>query len=393
MPLYLVTAITQKAYGLDVLVSPRYGIERALKVLLLTAALAIGVLFILQAGEAVSRLVLGLGVLLSAVAIGAFRWSVGQAIGRANRWRFTNDILIVDGAPTRPQAGELVVIADGADDFFNQDAVVMDRLGKALLHADRVVLAASPDRRGGWTRALKGIGIDVEVLAPELSGLGPVALRSYGSTPTLVVGLKPLGMTNRAKKRALDLAVTAPALLFLALPLLLIALAIRLESRGPALFRQPRVGEGNRIFSILKFRSMRVEGTDSAGVRSASREDDRVTRIGRLIRRTSIDELPQLLNVLKGDMSLVGPRPHALASKAEEALFWEVDNRYWERHGIKPGITGLAQIRGFRGATECRSDLINRVQADLEYLQGWSLRRDLMILIRTLRVITHPNAF
>lgn len=269
----------------------------------------------------------------------------------------------------------------------------MDRLGRALLHADRVVLSASPERRSNWTRALKGSGIDVEVLAPELESLGALELRSYGATPTLVVSVKPLGIANSIKKRALDLAITIPALLVLVVPMLLIGFAIRLESRGPALFRQPRVGEGNRIFSIYKFRSMRNEHADEKASTLVSRNDVRVTRIGKFIRKMSIDELPQLLNVLKGDMSLVGPRPHALGAKAGDTLYWDVDVRYWERHGTKPGLTGLAQVRGFRGETRTGTDLTDRVGADLEYLQGWTLRRDVLIILRTIRVLMHTNAF
>lgn len=138
---------------------------------------------------------------------------------------------------------------------------------------------------------------------------------------------------------------------------------------------------------------MRTDREDSAGSRSASQTDDRVTRVGRLIRRTSIDELPQLFNVLKGDMSLVGPRPHALGSQAYDKLFWEVDGRYWQRHALKPGLTGLAQIRGLRGATDRESDLQQRLNADLEYVDGWSPWRDIGILLRTLRVVVHPRAF
>jgi polysaccharide biosynthesis protein PslA len=144
---------------------------------------------------------------------------------------------------------------------------------------------------------------------------------------------------------------------------------------------------------VLKFRSMRIEASDRAGNRSASRSDDRITRVGRLIRRTSLDELPQLINVVRGDMSIVGPRPHALASTAGEALFWELDSRYIHRHAIKPGMTGLAQVRGYRGATRSAEDLTNRLQADLEYLSGWTIWRDIRIIFRTFRVLTHSNAF
>jgi lipopolysaccharide/colanic/teichoic acid biosynthesis glycosyltransferase len=138
---------------------------------------------------------------------------------------------------------------------------------------------------------------------------------------------------------------------------------------------------------------MRVAQLDRDGVRSTCRDDDRVTRIGRFLRSSSLDELPQFFNVLRGDMSLVGPRPHALGSLAGTALFWEVDQRYWHRHAAKPGLTGLAQVRGFRGSTALSSDLTNRLQADLEYVANWSLRHDLRIILATFGVLVHRNAF
>jgi lipopolysaccharide/colanic/teichoic acid biosynthesis glycosyltransferase len=118
-----------------------------------------------------------------------------------------------------------------------------------------------------------------------------------------------------------------------------------------------------------------------------------VTSVGAVLRHSSLDELPQLLNVLKGDMSIVGPRPHAVGSTAENDFFWNVDDRYWQRGAVKPGITGLAQVRGFRGATDTRKDLSDRVQSDLEYLADWSVWKDVAIIIRTIRVLAHPNAF
>ena len=138
---------------------------------------------------------------------------------------------------------------------------------------------------------------------------------------------------------------------------------------------------------------MRHDQADADGAQSTRKDDDRVTRVGRFIRATSIDELPQLLNVLRGEMSLVGPRPHALGSLAGDELFWEVDERYWHRHASKPGLTGLAQVRGYRGETKERQDLANRLYADLEYLSGWTIWRDISILLSTLRVIVHRNAY
>ena len=200
-------------------------------------------------------------------------------------------------------------------------------------------------------------------------------------------------MRDRFTKRVFDLALAGGALLVLAPVLLLVALAIRLEDGGPALFLQRRVGRGNRFFEMIKFRSMTVAHSDHLGDISTARDDARITRVGRFIRRTSIDELPQLINVVLGDMSLVGPRPHALGSQAGDKLFWEVDARYWQRHSLRPGMTGLAQIRGLRGTTELEADLAQRLNADLEYLDGWSLARDIAILAGTLRVVVHEQAF
>ncbi|MBL0915539.1 MAG: sugar transferase, partial [Sphingopyxis sp.] len=187
--------------------------------------------------------------------------------------------------------------------------------------------------------------------------------------------------------------VAGLALVILSPILLIVAVAIKLESPGPVIFRQMRVGQGNRQFRIFKFRSMRVENSDAEGRQSTGRVDDRITRVGQIIRRTSIDELPQLLNVIRGEMSMVGPRPHALGSTAGDALFWHASQKYWLRHALKPGITGLAQIRGFRGATEHVDDLARRVRCDLEYLSNWSLWFDVMIMLKTVRVVMHKNAY
>jgi lipopolysaccharide/colanic/teichoic acid biosynthesis glycosyltransferase len=228
---------------------------------------------------------------------------------------------------------------------------------------------------------------------PELTSMGAMAIGTFHDEKTIVVSCGPLSLRDRLLKRALDLAVALSALVFLAPLMLVIAIAVVGESRGPILFRQARVGQNNRIFSLLKFRSMRVDCTDQKGLTSVCPGDNRLTRVGRFIRATSIDELPQLFNVIRGDMSIVGPRPHALGSTAEDDLFWKIDAHYFDRHAIKPGITGLAQVRGFRGATVRRKDLTSRLQSDLEYVAGWSIWRDLKILGATFRVLVHPNAY
>lgn len=202
-----------------------------------------------------------------------------------------------------------------------------------------------------------------------------------------------LNLYQRLYKRAFDLCLALAGIILLAPVMLLAALAIRLEDGHPALFVQTRVGRGNRLFSMYKFRSMQPARCDKFGRRSTARNDERLTRIGRFIRRTSIDELPQLINVLRGEMSIVGPRPHALGSRVGSRLFWEIDRQYWHRHALKPGMTGLAQVRGFRGPTEREEDLTCRLASDLEYARRWSMLADLWIVIRTVRVLIHPRAF
>jgi len=231
------------------------------------------------------------------------------------------------------------------------------------------------------------------VLTPELDAIGAISTTRYHGIATTLIATGPLNAVDRTIKRLFDLAIAVPALILLTPLLVTIAILIKLDSPGAVLFVQPRIGKGNRIFRMFKFRSMRTDLLDHKASKLTTRNDARVTRIGKFIRKTSLDELPQLLNVIRGDMSIVGPRPHATGALAGETLYWEVTSHYWSRHAVKPGLTGLAQVRGFRGNTETTDDLINRVQADLAYLESWSIWRDLMLVFQTFRVLTHHNAF
>jgi putative colanic acid biosynthesis UDP-glucose lipid carrier transferase len=192
-------------------------------------------------------------------------------------------------------------------------------------------------------------------------------------------------------KRVFDIVAASLLMVLLALPLLLVAMAIRLESPGPVLFRQPRYGLDGREFRIFKFRSMRVLEDGKQQFSQARKGDSRVTRVGAFIRRTSIDELPQLLNVIEGSMSLVGPRPHPVALNETHRRM--IDG-YMLRHKVKPGITGWAQVHGFRGETDTPEKMEGRIRYDLEYIETWTLGLDLRILWRTLfRVLDDPNAY
>jgi exopolysaccharide biosynthesis polyprenyl glycosylphosphotransferase len=186
-------------------------------------------------------------------------------------------------------------------------------------------------------------------------------------------------------KRVFDLVGAGVALLFLGPLFIAIAIAIKLTSPGPVLFTQPRYGYRNHRFRIYKFRTMYTHLSDRAGTRQASQGDPRVTSIGRILRRTSLDELPQLLNVIKGDMSLVGPRPHVPGMLAAGMLYEELVPYYFQRHTVRPGITGLAQVNGCRGSTMQAQDAIVRVDHDLEYIENWSIWLDIRILLLTCR--------
>lgn len=194
-------------------------------------------------------------------------------------------------------------------------------------------------------------------------------------------------------KRAIDIAGALCGLALLGLMLPIIAWAIRRDSPGPVFFRQSRIGRDGRTFDIVKFRTLRVADCEPHRCRQVRRGDPRVTRIGAWLRRTSLDEWPQFLNVLRGEMSIVGPRPHAAGSRAGDRLFEDVALRYAERHQVKPGMTGLAQVRGLRGETDTEDKLVRRVEADLEYIATWSLWLDLRIIWRTLIALPRlPNA-
>ena len=394
LPVYLLAGMTQHAFTISSLTRARISALRATGALLLAIGLIGLVAFFLQAVGGVSRGVVGTGTVLSMALIVSYRTWLALHAHRLLGHVTINEVVIQDGivAKTRPGSILLDAARDGISLKLDNPAM-LDRLGRCLQAADRVIVVCLDERRPAWVSALKSSNVNAEILAQELDEVGAIGLSNYNGTTTLTVASAPLALPDQILKRAFDVVLT---LIFmpLLLPLMLIvAVVIKLDSKGPVFFRQPRVGLGNRVFQIYKFRSMRTAENDVMGNQSTSRNDARITRIGAFIRKTSIDEVPQVLNVLLGDMSIVGPRPHPLESKAAERLFWDIDGRYWHRHAVKPGMTGLAQVRGFRGATEKESDLTNRLQADLEYVAGWSIWRDMGIIIATFRVLMHRNAF
>lgn len=186
-------------------------------------------------------------------------------------------------------------------------------------------------------------------------------------------------------KRAFDVVGASLGLLLFAPLFIAVAIAIKMTSRGPVFFTQPRYGYRNTRFRIYKFRTMYMHLSDRAGTRQCDRGDPRVTPIGRLLRATSIDELPQLINVAMGTMSLVGPRPHVPGMLAADVLYEDLVPYYFQRHTVRPGITGLAQVNGCRGSTAQAENAIARVDYDLEYIETWSLWLDFKIILKTVR--------
>ncbi|HHJ12153.1 MAG TPA: undecaprenyl-phosphate glucose phosphotransferase [Chromatiales bacterium] len=216
------------------------------------------------------------------------------------------------------------------------------------------------------------------------------SIRELNGLPVITLSETPLVGLNRVMKEIED-KVLASILLVLASPIMILtAIAIKLDSPGPVFFRQPRTGWDGKVFHIWKFRSMRTDQPKDDKVEQATRNDPRVTRVGRFIRRTSIDELPQLFNVLAGDMSLVGPRPHAVQHNEEYA---GKISAYLARHRIKPGITGLAQVKGYRGETRDLELMAKRVHFDIEYINNWSIGLDLAILARTVIALFRHEAY
>jgi exopolysaccharide biosynthesis polyprenyl glycosylphosphotransferase len=205
---------------------------------------------------------------------------------------------------------------------------------------------------------------------------------------------RPISGRSYALKLVEDLAFAGIALLFMAPLMLVIAAAINLDSPGPVLFKQRRFGFNNNLIEVWKFRTMRTDCADADADVQTTKQDPRVTRVGQFLRKSSLDELPQLINVLRGEMSIVGPRPHAVATKAEGQLFENVVYGYAARHRVKPGITGWAQVNGWRGETDTIDKIRKRVEHDLYYIDHWSVWLDLYIMVKTcLVVFRDENAY
>jgi Undecaprenyl-phosphate glucose phosphotransferase len=381
----------------------RVTVRRLLEVLLLLT----GCLFVLKIGDRFSRVWLFSWSVASFVALcGARIATRAAARGLVRSGKITRNLAIIGADEiARQLAAELAGLGRGTrlvglfDDVPSNVPAVraiaeLEDLASKGRVDEIIVAAAAGERIVELCRRFHPFSVAIRTLAPKgFEYFRVLESCRFGKINTFLVVRKPLNEEAVILKWLEDKTI-ALLCLVLVLPLmLLIAMAIKLDSRGPMFFRQQRLGANNRPFKLLKFRSMYVDQADPLGTRLTRAGDPRVTRVGRLLRKTSLDELPQLINVLRGDMSLVGPRPHAIAARAGGVPYVEAVHDYPLRHRVKPGITGWAQVNGWRGETERIEQLQGRVQCDLYYVENWSLGLDLLILGRTaVTVLSRHNA-
>jgi Undecaprenyl-phosphate glucose phosphotransferase len=263
---------------------------------------------------------------------------------------------------------------------------------------DMVIIALpmiSQARLDQITETLQRVSVDICLMPREALDLSQqYSMRFIGSLPLFALWQRPMRDFNRVLKAIEDRVIAMLGLILLSPLLLLTALLIKLTSPGPVLFRQERFGFNNVRISVLKFRSMYIDRQDVSGAERTVRGDSRVTFVGRIIRRLSIDELPQMWNVLTGEMSIVGPRPHATMMMVGDQYYFEAVRGYAARHRVKPGITGLAQVRGLRGEISTIERAKRRVEYDMYYIENWSLLLDLRIILETVwRLIWDRNVY
>ncbi|MBX3489200.1 undecaprenyl-phosphate glucose phosphotransferase [Parvibaculum sp.] len=389
----------QGLYVFETLARPRGQTRRVLAGLVLAALAVVTAGYLLKIGEDYSRGWFISWISLSALTLVVFHPTLGRILRRLTaEGLFARRVLVYGSGAiaarlTEKAAGDgsQMRICGAFDDPANgveARVAVAGGLAELIAYArenpvDEVLIALPLDeveRISQLVEALSVLPVDIR-LCPSAAEIrqSPKALLNYQGLTVVELESRPLDDWGPILKVIEDRMLSFLALVFFAPFMLLIALAIRLDSKGPIFFRQRRHGFNNTIFHVYKFRTMHV-AEDGPDIVQARRDDPRVTRAGRFLRRTSLDELPQLINVLRGEMSLVGPRPHAISHNEHYSTLLE---RYANRHKVKPGMTGWAQVKGFRGETDTPEKMKGRVDCDLYYIENWSLWFDLKILLMT----------
>jgi Undecaprenyl-phosphate glucose phosphotransferase len=376
------------------------------------------ILFFAQAGDSYSRVWAATWFLSGLGGLIAFRGMVALCVKRWNRdGRLDRRAVLFGGGKPAEDLIEAIRASHDSDvtivgifDDRNDDrspAIVagLRKLGNAdqlvdfvrRMRTDLLIVTLPLTAEARLLEVLKRLWIlpvDIRLSAyTQKLRYRPRAYSYVGNIPLVDVFDKPLSDWGQVAKFLEDGIISLLALILVSPIMLLIALAIKLDSKGPVFFKQKRYGFNNELIEVYKFRSMYTD-PDANATTLVSKNDSRVTRVGRFIRKTSLDELPQLLNVLRGELSLVGPRPHATHAKAADALYTDVVEGYFARHKVKPGITGWAQINGWRGETDTAEKIERRVEHDLYYIENWSLFFDLYILVRTpIALLKTENAY
>ena len=381
-------------------------------------ALLVAAVFFLKAGTSFSRVWLAAWYISGAVSLTLSRTIVaGLVRGWMKEGRLVRRAIVVGGGGD----GEALLQRLEAEDNDIRICGVFDdraegrvsnliagypKLGSVAEIADFVrntrvdlILVALPTRAEQRLlevlRKVMELPVDIRLssLAAKLR-LSPRAYSYIGAVPFLDVADRPIANWAFVQKWLFDKIIASLALVALAPVMLLTALAIKLDSKGPVLFKQKRYGFNNELTEVYKFRSMFTDLSDANAVKLVTKGDPRVTKVGRFIRKSSLDELPQLFNVLKGELSLVGPRPHAVQAKAADKLYQDAVDGYFARHRVKPGLTGWAQINGWRGETDTEEKIRKRVECDLYYIDHWSVALDLYILLKTpFALLKSENAY
>ena len=408
--LYLICGISQNSYAFDRSDARRIHVMQALRCWIGTMIIFVVALYAFKISEDFSRFWLLVVVLGGGVALIVVRVSVLAWVSKVRRsGRFANRVAVLGSHRLVNEAVQILLTHRGGPRLvggFVSGGTPGETLQGVPLHGseeslrriiaagrvDDVLLCYEPDEEAAFRAALatlKDQPVNIRLRLPSyLHGVPALGIDRIAGQAGLILADLPIVGWESVQKRCVDLVLGGLLLIVLAPVMLLIALAIMITMGRPVLFRQKRYGFNNDEFMVLKFRSMVRDGDGIAGgetgpdplLRQATRDDPRITALGRFLRRSSLDELPQLLNVLGGSMSLVGPRPHAVSHNEHYAGL--IDG-YLGRHRVKPGITGWAQVNGLRGETDTLDKMRHRVELDLHYIENWSLGFDLKILALT----------
>ncbi len=409
--LYVCSVSARGLYRLPVLLAPLPYFGRLLVIFASTALLVAGSLFFLEGNVAFPASPLVAALLPQIILLVIARWVFAKATrALLSAGSLDGRRVVTIGEPVEllGLSASFLLLYCGSREVFRVPVATNrgHRSGEVLAGLDGALAAAREHGAEEFLLALRGGSQELlETILSRLREsplpvrllpdhnirtlLGQRGLSTDGLSLPVTIQGAPLTAFERAVKRTLDVVVSMTAILFLSPLFLIAAIAIKLDSGGPIIFRQRRNGFNVKEFVIFKFRTMTVL-EDGAAITQACRGDHRATRVGKFLRRSSIDELPQLLNVLKGDMSLVGPRPHAVAHDKEYKVHIA---DYGFRHHIKPGITGWAQVNGLRGETRSLAQMAERVKLDLWYINNWSFRLDINILLRTCFEVLRDRAY